>query len=61
MLNMSFLATNKLNVGFIDYQYDGKLCLETIRLSPAYTVTKTFFYCLTPEELQAPAGLTSPR
>ena len=48
ILNLSFLATNKLNVSFIAYQYNGKLYLETIQLSPPYTVTKTFFYSLTP-------------
>ena len=48
ILNISFLATNKQNVSFIAYQDDGKLYLETIQLSPPYTVVKTFFYSLTP-------------
>ena len=48
ILNVSFLATNKQNVSFVAYQYNGKLYLETVQLSPPYTVTKTFFYSLTP-------------
>ena len=48
ILNVSFLATNKQNVSFVAYQYNGNLYLETILLSPPYTITKTFFYSLTP-------------